>query len=61
MAMRKYPVELRERAVRLYRETTPTPTISFPPRSHRYKISEKAREPHSDLSGTSNATTSSDS
>jgi transposase len=28
MAMKKYPAELRERAVRLYRETTPTPTIS---------------------------------
>lgn len=28
MAMRKYPVELRERAVRLYRETSPTPTIA---------------------------------
>ena len=28
MAMRKYPAELRERAVRLYRETTPTPTVA---------------------------------
>jgi transposase len=28
VAMKKYPAELRERAVRLYRETTPTPTIS---------------------------------
>jgi transposase len=26
--MRKYPAELRERAVRLYRETSPTPTIA---------------------------------
>jgi len=28
MAMKKYPAELRERAVRLYRETKPTPTIA---------------------------------
>jgi len=28
MVMRKYPAELRERAVRLYRETNPTPTIA---------------------------------
>jgi transposase len=28
MAVRKYPPELRERAVRLYRETKPTPTIA---------------------------------
>jgi transposase len=28
MVMKKYPAELRERAVRLYRETSPTPTIS---------------------------------
>jgi transposase len=28
MANHKYPVELRERAVRLYRETKPTPTIA---------------------------------
>jgi transposase len=27
MANNKYPAELRERAVRLYRETSPTPTI----------------------------------
>ncbi len=27
MSNHKYPAELRERAVRLYRETTPTPTI----------------------------------
>jgi transposase len=27
MAMRKYPAELRERAVRLYRETQPQPTV----------------------------------
>lgn len=28
MVMKRYPVELRERAVRLYRETRPTPTIA---------------------------------
>jgi transposase len=28
MVMKKYPSELRERAVRLYRETTPRPTVS---------------------------------
>jgi transposase len=28
MVMKKYPAELRERAVRLYRETSPTPTIA---------------------------------
>lgn len=28
MAMRKYPAELRERAVRLYQETDPRPTVS---------------------------------
>lgn len=28
MAMKKYPSELRERAVRLYRETSPQPTVA---------------------------------
>lgn len=28
MVMKKYPAELRERAVRLYRETTPKPTVA---------------------------------
>jgi len=28
MAMKKYPAELRERAVRLYRETDPRPTVA---------------------------------
>lgn len=27
MVMKKYPAELRERAVRLYRETSPRPTV----------------------------------
>ena len=28
MVMKKYPAELRERAVRLYRETVPQPTVA---------------------------------
>lgn len=28
MVMKKYPCELRERAVRLYRETSPRPTVA---------------------------------